>query len=157
MNKRDRLNTRTAFDTGSGQAYLYSLPKLASQGFPQINSLPFSIKVLLESVLRNCDGYIVTEEDVKKLASYNPSQPVESEIPFMPARVILQDFTGVPAVVDLAAMRAAMARMGGDPKKINPIVPVDLVIDHSVQVDYFGSTDAINKNMQVEFERNSER
>ena len=157
MNKQDRLNTRTAFDTGSGQAYLYSLPKLASQGFPQIEKLPFSIKILLESVLRNCDGYIVTEEDVKKLASYNPSEPVEAEIPFMPARVILQDFTGVPAVVDLATMRAAMARMGGDPKKINPIVPVDLVIDHSVQVDYFGRTDALDKNMEVEFERNRER
>lgn len=157
MSKHDLLGTRTAFETGSGQAYLYSLAKLADKGYSQIHSLPFSIKVLLESVLRNCDGYIVTEEDVKKLATYNPSAPVEAEIPFMPARVILQDFTGVPAVVDLATMRAAMARMGGDPKKINPIIPVDLVIDHSVQVDYFGSNKALDKNMEVEFERNSER
>lgn len=157
MSNRDLLNTRTAFDTGSGQAFLYSLPKLADQGYTNIHSLPFSIKVLLESVLRNCDGYIVTEEDVKKLATYNPSEPVEAEIPFMPARVILQDFTGVPAVVDLAAMRAAMFRMGGDPKKINPICPVDLVIDHSVQVDYFGSPEALDQNMHVEFERNRER
>ncbi|PKL76268.1 MAG: aconitate hydratase, partial [Candidatus Melainabacteria bacterium HGW-Melainabacteria-1] len=157
MSKDDRLGTRTAFESGSGKAYFYSLPKLAEQGYDNIHSLPFSIKVLLESVLRNCDGYIVSEDDVKKLAAYDPSAPVAAEIPFMPARVILQDFTGVPAVVDLAAMRAAMARMGGNPQRINPIVPVDLVIDHSVQVDYFGSADALGKNMDVEFERNSER
>lgn len=153
----DRLGTRTAFDTGSGQAYLYSLSKLADQGFPGIHQLPFSIKVLLESVLRNCDDYVVTQADVKKLAEYDPQAPVQSEIPFKPARVILQDFTGVPAVVDLAAMRSAMSRMGGDPQKINPTIPVDLVIDHSVQVDKFGTPEAFEQNIQIEMERNRER
>jgi aconitate hydratase len=120
MSTHDLLGTRTALDTGSGTVYYYSLSKLAEQGFSGIHSLPFSIKVLLESVLRNCDDYVVSREDVKKLATYNAAQPVQEEIPFKPARVILQDFTGVPAVVDLAAMRAAMSRMGGDPKKDQP-------------------------------------
>ena len=105
----------------------------------KIAELPFSIRMLLESVLRNCDGYAVREEDVKNLAGWNAAAPAQVEIPFKPARVLLQDFTGVPAVVDLAAMRAAMQRLGGDPKKINPLIPVDLVIDHSVQVDRFDS------------------
>ncbi len=153
----DHLGTRTAFETGSGQAYLYSLNKLAEKGHDNIKKLPFSIKVLLESVLRNCDGYVVTEDDVKALADYNPQQPVEAEIPFKPARVILQDFTGVPAVVDLAAMRSAMSRMGGNPQKINPVVPVDLVIDHSVQVDHFGTDEALQKNIDIEMDRNRER
>ena len=96
------------------------------------------MRVLLEAVLRNCDGYEVTEDDVRNLAGWNAAEPAEVEIPFKPARVVLQDFTGVPCVVDLAAMRAAMKRLGGDPKKINPLIPVDLVIDHSVQVDCFG-------------------
>lgn len=157
MSTSDLLGTRTALETSTGTVYYYSLAKLADQGYPAIHSLPFSIKVLLESVLRNCDDYMVSREDVKKLATYNASQPVCEEIPFKPARVILQDFTGVPAVVDLAAMRSAMARMGGDPKKINPICPVDLVIDHSVQVDYFGQADAFQKNIQLEMERNRER
>ena len=106
-----------------------------------MSKLPFSIRVLLEAVLRNCDGYLVTEDDVKALAAWNAAAPAKAEIPFKPARVVLQDFTGVPCVVDLAAMRSAMKRLGGDPKKINPLIPVDLVIDHSVQVDYFGSPD----------------
>ncbi len=156
-NSNDRLGTRQAFDTGSGQGYLYSLSKLADQGHPNIHQLPFSIKVLLESVLRNCDGYVVSEDDVKKLANYDPKNPVQEEIPFKPARVILQDFTGVPAVVDLAAMRSAMSRMNGNPDKINPIIPVDLVIDHSVQVDYFGNEAAFGKNIEKEMERNGER
>ncbi|PIQ23408.1 aconitate hydratase AcnA [bacterium (Candidatus Blackallbacteria) CG17_big_fil_post_rev_8_21_14_2_50_48_46] len=157
MSTHDLLGTRTALETGAGISYYYSLSKLADQGYSAIHSLPFSIKVLLESVLRNCDDYVVSREDVKKLATYNAAQPVQEEIPFKPARVILQDFTGVPAVVDLAAMRAAMARMGGDPKKINPICPVDLVIDHSVQVDYFGQSDSFSKNIEKEMERNRER
>lgn len=157
MSTHDLLGTRTALDTGSGTVHYYSLSKLADQGFSAIHSLPFSIKVLLESVLRNCDDYVVSREDVKKLATYNAAQPVQEEIPFKPARVILQDFTGVPAVVDLAAMRAAMSRMGGDPKKINPICPVDLVIDHSVQVDHFGSASAFQQNIEIEMERNRER
>jgi len=157
MSTHDLLGTRTALDTGSGTVYYYSLSKLAEQGFSGIHSLPFSIKVLLESVLRNCDDYVVSREDVKKLATYNAAQPVQEEIPFKPARVILQDFTGVPAVVDLAAMRAAMSRMGGDPKKINPICPVDLVIDHSVQVDHFGTAAAFQQNIDIEMDRNRER
>ncbi|MBT9546294.1 MAG: aconitate hydratase AcnA [Candidatus Sericytochromatia bacterium] len=157
MSTHDLLGTRTALDTGSGTVYYYSLSKLAEQGFSGIHSLPFSIKVLLESVLRNCDDYVVSREDVKKLATYNAAQPVQEEIPFKPARVILQDFTGVPAVVDLAAMRAAMSRMGGDPKKINPICPVDLVIDHSVQVDHFGTAASFQQNIDIEMERNRER
>jgi aconitate hydratase len=157
MSTNDLLGTRTALDTGSGTTYYYSLSKLADQGFSAIHSLPFSIKVLLESVLRNCDDYVVSREDVKKLATYNAAQPVQEEIPFKPARVILQDFTGVPAVVDLAAMRSAMSRMGGDPKKINPICPVDLVIDHSVQVDHFGNAAAFQQNSDIEMERNNER
>lgn len=154
---KDYFGTRTAFEAGSGQAYLYSLNKLAEQGHENIKKLPFSIKILLESVLRNCDGYVVTEDDVKALADYNPQEPVEAEIPFKPARVILQDFTGVPAVVDLAAMRSAMSRMGGDPQKINPVVPVDLVVDHSVQVDHFGTDQALQQNIDIEMNRNRER
>ena len=157
MSKKDYFNTRTEFDTGSGKAYYYSLEKLAEQGYSNIHRLPFTIKVLLEAVLRNCDGYIVSEEDVKNIANYDPYNVKDVEIPFKPARVILQDFTGVPAVVDLAALRSAMHRMGGDPKKINPNVPVNLVIDHSVQVDTFGSDYAYMFNREKEFERNRER
>lgn len=135
--------------------YYYQLARLAQ--FGAIDRLPFSIKVLLEALLRTCDGYVVTPQDVENLARYNAAKPVSVELPFKPGRVILQDFTGVPAVVDLAAMRTAMARLGGDPKKINPIVPVDLVIDHSVQVDAFGSAAALFINAEKEFVRNRER
>lgn len=135
--------------------YYYQLDKLSQ--FGDIHKLPFSIKVLLESLLRNCDEYIISKEDVEKLAKYNAKKPAQDELPFMPGRVILQDFTGVPAVVDLAALRSAMARLGGDPKKINPQVPVDLVIDHSVQVDAFGSAAALFINVEKEFVRNRER
>lgn len=151
------MGTRQVFDTGSGKAYYYSLDALQNKGFSNIHRLPFSIKVLLEAVLRECDGYVVTEEDVSRLASYDPYKPADVEIPFKPARVVLQDFTGVPAVVDLAALRHAMSKMGGDPKKINPTVPVDLVIDHSVQVDMFGQEFAFMHNAKIEFERNLER
>ena len=111
----------------------------------------------MESVLRNCDEYVVTSEDVKNLATWEAAAPAKVEIPYMPTRVVLQDFTGVPAVVDLAAMRSAMQKLGGDPKKINPLIPVDLVIDHSVQVDRFGTADALEFNVKREFERNKER
>ena len=151
------MGTRQVFDTGSGKAYYYSLDALQNKGFSNIHRLPFSIKVLLEAVLRECDDYVVTEEDVSRLASYDPYKPADVEIPFKPARVVLQDFTGVPAVVDLAALRHAMSKMGGDPKKINPTVPVDLVIDHSVQVDMFGQEFAFMHNKNMEFERNLER
>ncbi len=153
---KNLLGARAKFDTGNGQAYIYRLDKLERDGY-SIGRLPFSIKILLENVLREVDGYVVTEDSVKKLATWDPKAPVAEEIPFKPARVILQDFTGVPAVVDLAAMRSAMARMGGDPQKINPVVPVNLVIDHSVQVDYFGQAIALERNAEIEFERNRER
>src|SRR5687767_2974449 len=154
---RDPFNALDTFDTGSGRAALYRLSKLESAGLANVSRLPFSIRILLEALLRNCDGYEVTESDVKALAAWNAAAPAKVEIPFKPARVVLQDFTGVPCVVDLAAMRAAMKRLGGDPKKINPLIPVDLVIDHSVQVDFFGSANALEKNVEIEFERNRER
>ncbi len=142
----------------AGRSYRYaSLPALAAQGMAGVDTLPYSIKVLLEACLRNFDGYIVSEEDVRAIASYDATSVGEVEIPFMPGRVVLQDFTGVPAVVDLAALRSAMQRMGGDPTKVNPLVPCDLVIDHSVQVDAFNSGVALTINSQKEFERNTER
>ncbi len=153
MTQEGFFNARSTFDTGSGQATLYRLSALGES----VKRLPFSIKIMLESVLRNCDGYSVTEEDVKTLANYNAKSPAPVEIPFKLTRVVMQDFTGVPAVVDLAAMRAAAKRLGGDPKKINPLIPVDLVIDHSVQVDYFNAPNALLLNSEVEFERNRER
>jgi aconitate hydratase len=154
---KDLLGARASFDTGNGPAYIYRLDRLEKDGLGPVSRLPFSIKILLEAVLREVDGYTVTKDDVAKLASWNPAAPAPDEIPFKPTRVILQDFTGVPAVVDLAAMRSAMARLGGDPKRINPVVPVNLVIDHSVQVDVFGQTIALQRNAEIEFERNHER
>ena len=153
----DPFDARDIFDTGSGTAGIYRLSRLEDLGLGTISALPYSIRVLLESLLRNCDGYEVGEEDVKNLAAWEAAAPARVEIPFKPARVVLQDFTGVPAVVDLAAMRSAMRRMGGDPKRINPLIPVDLTIDHSVQVDYFASDDALAKNVGLEFHRNDER
>ncbi len=155
--KRNPFSAREVISGAFGELGYYRLQKLEELGIGRISKLPFSIRILLESVLRNCDGYIVTEEDVKNLANWNAARPAEVEIPFMPSRVVLQDFTGVPAVVDLAAMRDGMKSLGGDPNKINPLIPVDLVIDHSVQVDFFGSSDALEKNVAVEFERNMER
>jgi aconitate hydratase len=153
----DPLGTKDHLDTVSGKVGIFSLAKLADGGMGRIKTLPFSIKVLLENVLRHAGGGMVEPDDVKRLAAWNAEKPAEDELPFTPARVVLQDFTGVPAVVDLAAMRSAMLRLGGDPKKINPSVPVDLVIDHSVQVDSFGSADALGLNQQIEFSRNKER
>ena len=153
----DGFGARGTFETGNGEAVIYRLSALADSGIGQVESLPFSIKILLENALRNQDGRHFTADDVLNLASWNARQHKPAEIPFSPARVILQDFTGVPSLVDLAALRSAMARMGGDPQKINPTVPVDLVIDHSVQVDYFGQPDAIARNAQMEFVRNRER
>ncbi len=149
----DAFGARGTFDTGNGKAVIYRLSALSAKGIGKIDRLPFSIKILLENALRNVDGRIITEQDVLNLANWEQGV----DVPFKPARVILQDFTGVPCVVDLAALRDAMLRMGGDPKKINPIVPVDLVIDHSVQVDYFASSDALALNSSLEFERNVER
>ena len=154
---RDPFSARATFETGSGPATLYRLRALDDAGVTNTSRLPYSIRTVLEALLRTCDGYEVTEADVRSLATWNAAKPAETEIPFKPARVVLQDFTGVPCVVDLAAMRAAMKRLGGDPKKINPLVPVDLVIDHSVQVDFFGAADSLEKNVEIEFERNAER
>lgn len=154
---KNSFGTCSEIETGSGKGTIFRLANLIDAGFPNIGTLPFSIRVLLESQLRNEDGLEISAQDIEKLASYNPSSPEESELPFKPTRVLLQDFTGVPALVDLAALRSAMARIGGDPERINPLIPVDLVIDHSIQVDWAGSTDALKKNSELEFERNRER
>ena len=135
---------------------MYRLDSLDIPGYA-LDQLPYSIRVMLEAVLRGCDGFTVTPSNVEQLAQYNPKAPLRAEVPFSPARVLLQDFTGVPAVVDLAAMRSAMARAGGDPSTINPRVPVHLIIDHSVQVDYYGIPEALQLNSDHEFRRNRER
>ncbi len=151
----DSFGAAAELKTKHNNYKIYRLDKLTEHG--AIDKLPYSIKILLENVLRNVDGHIVKDDDVVKLAGYDPKNVGQIELPFKPARVLLQDFTGVPAVVDLAALRAAMKRMGGDPKKINPMVPVDLVIDHSVQVDAYATKNALKINMEMEFERNRER
>ena len=153
----DPFGARDSFQAPQGSLGLYRLDRLEKAGVASVSKLPFSIRILLEAVLRNCDGFQVTQDDVVNLAKWNAAKPAELEVPFKPARVVLQDFTGVPAIVDLAAMRDGMKSLGGDPQKINPLIPVDLVIDHSVQVDYFGTADALSKNVHVEFERNRER
>jgi len=156
--KTDAFGARSSLDTGFGRATIYRLGALEKAGVaPGLARLPFSIKVLLEAVLRSVDGELVTADDVRNLGGWNAGAPKDVELPFMPARVILQDFTGVPAVVDLASMRAAVKRLGADPRRINPLVPVDLVVDHSVQVDVFGSPDALRRNAEIEFGRNRER
>jgi len=149
--------TRTPLSAAGSDIEFYNMSKIKELGYPDPQRLPFSIKVLLESAVRNCDNYSVTEDDVRRIASWSPRQAKNTEIAFKPGRVILQDFTGVPCVVDLAVMRDAMKELGGDYKKINPQVPCDLVIDHSVQVDAFGSAEAMNINVAKEFERNFER
>ena len=157
MSPYDPFHARDTFDTGSGRAGIYRLSRLEDAGLTSVARLPYSIRILLEAVLRNCDGYAVTQRDVTNLAAWNATSAAGIEVPFKPARVILQDFTGVPCVVDLAAMRSAMRRLGGDPKKINPLVPVNLVIDHSIQVDFFGQHDSMDRNVAIEFDRNRER
>jgi aconitate hydratase len=151
------FGSESTLSTQAGNLRIYRLNRLSELGIGHLDTLPFSIKVLLESALRNMDNFAVTEADVTGLANWNAEKVNAVELPFKPARVILQDFTGVPAVVDLAAMRAAMSRAGGDPQKINPLVPVDLVIDHSVQVDEFGTSLSLFHNVEKEFERNRER
>jgi aconitate hydratase len=151
------FGTLTTLPGTDGTVKYYRLDALAEQGVADVGRLPRSIRVLLEAALRAENGREVTREDVLKIATYDPKNPPRTEIPFLPARVLLQDFTGVPCVVDLAAMRDAMKRLGGDPRRINPRIPVDLVIDHSVQVDYYGTADAVRKNSDLEFQRNGER
>ena len=154
---KNPFGAKSTFDTGHGSATLYRLDKIDREGVGSVDRLPYSIRILLESVLRNFDGFEVEEKDVMALANWQATSETRAEIPFKPARVILQDFTGVPAVVDLAALRSAMKRAGGDPSRINPQIPVDLVIDHSVQIDQYGSGGALAFNSKREFERNQER
>src|SRR5580693_2966509 len=151
-------DTLRIFDAGKGKTgFYYSLPALQEKGLGKISRLPVSIRIVLESVLRNCDGKKVGEKDVEALAAWNAKAPAQEEIPFVVARIVLQDFTGVPLLVDLAAMRTAVAKLKKDPKIVEPLVPVDLVVDHSVQVDFFGSADALRLNLDIEFKRNRER
>ena len=150
-------NTLKGFKTASGkEGKFYSLPALAQQ-FPQIQRLPVSIRIVLESVLRNCDGRKVTPEHVEQLARWAPNAERKDEIPFVVSRVVLQDFTGVPLLADLAAMRSVAAKLGKNPKKIEPLVPVDLVVDHSIMVDHYGKKNSLDLNMKLEFQRNRER
>lgn len=157
MPSKDHFSLAKNLKSGGKTYRYYHLNALEEQGAGDISSLPFSIKVLLEAAVRQYDGRAITEEHVKQLANWSGGIDRNKEIPFIPARIVLQDFTGVPVVVDLAAMRDTVKKAGGDPKKINPLVPVDLVIDHSVMVDAFGTADALEYNMNVEFERNEER
>jgi aconitate hydratase len=154
---KNLLGAQSKLKTAAGDVSIFRLNRLTELGIGHLDKLPFSIKVLLESCLRNLDNFEVNEKDVRNLAAWNASAASDDELPFKPARVILQDFTGVPAVVDLAAMRSAMKRAGGNPNKINPLIPVDLVIDHSVQVDDFGNQFALVNNAKIEFARNRER
>src|SRR3989338_2818245 len=153
----DSFDTKSTLKVGDQSYKIYRLDRLEKAGFKNVSRLPVALKVLLENLLRHEDNRLVTKADIEALASWNPKAKKEKEIAFMPARVLTQDLTGVPSIVDLAAMREAMRRMGGDPKRINPLQPVDLVIDHSVQVDHFGSAEAFRQNSQIEYERNVER
>lgn len=157
MAAADPFHSICQIRTSSGEYNIASLPALEKAGLAKLSELPFSIRVLLEACLRKVDEFVVTSEHVRQVAGWNAAAPAQIEIPFFPGRVVLQDFTGVPAVVDLAALRSAMQRMSKDPRKINPLVQCDLVIDHSVQVDYFGTEQSLQQNIDLEFERNLER
>jgi aconitate hydratase len=157
-NAHNLFNTLQKFDLGNAkEGAFYSLPQLEKAGVGTVSKLPVSIRLVLESVLRNCDGKRVSEQNVRTLANWKPNAPRTEEIPFVVARIVLQDFTGVPLLVDLAAMRSAVQRLGKNAKLIEPLVPVDLVVDHSVQVDFFGTADALQRNLEMEFQRNRER
>ncbi|HTV37548.1 MAG TPA: aconitase family protein, partial [Xanthobacteraceae bacterium] len=157
MDSLDSFKCLRPLKVGSKTYAYYSLPVAEKNGLKGISRLPFSLKVLLENLLRNEDGRSVSKEDIQGVAQWLKSKTSDRELPFRPARVLMQDFTGVPAVVDLAAMRDAMEHLGGDPKKINPLVPVDLVIDHSVAVNFFGHRDSFKKNVEEEYKQNQER
>src|SRR6187399_3731154 len=157
MTSLDSFKCCRTLKVGSKTYAYYSLPVAEKNGLKGISRLPFSLKVLLENMLRNEDGRTVAKEDIQAFAAWLKNKTSDREVPFRPARVLMQDFTGVPAVVDLAAMRDAMKHLGGDPKKINPLVPVDLIIDHSVIVDEFGTPQAFAKNVEIEYQRNGER
>ncbi|NTV45880.1 MAG: aconitate hydratase, partial [Chlorobiales bacterium] len=152
---QDPYGIRKELKSAKGKLSYYSLPALQEQGY-SISKLPFSIRILLENAVRNFDDFSITLEHINALLNWTPVQ-TDKDIPYKPARVLMQDFTGVPAVVDIASLRAEVARKGKDPDKINPLIPVDLVIDHSVQVDYFGTDYAYQRNVEVEYERNRER
>ncbi len=151
------FKAKDTLQTSFGRYTYYRLAALEEAGHTKLSELPFSVRVLLEAVLRQQNGVEITAQDVINLAGWQPKVAERTAMPFKPGRVVMQDFTGVPAVVDLAAMRSAMARLGGDPAEINPVIPVDLVIDHSVQVDFFASADALQRNAEIEFLRNRER
>src|SRR6266853_503092 len=157
MSTVNSFETRRALPVAGRTVHIQSLPALASAGFPEIGRLPYSIKILLENLLRHEDGRFVKAADIEALAKWDLRSSAQREISFMPARVLLQDFTGVPCVVDLAAMRDAIVKLGGDPNRVNPLQPVELVIDHSVQVDYFAQANAFQLNAELEFVRNQER
>ena len=157
MSSKNSFSTLAQFEAGGEQVHLHSLPALQRAGFPRVARLPYSLKILLENLLRCEDGRFVKSGDIEALARWNPQARAQKEIAFTPARVLLQDFTGVPAVVDLAAMRDGVVRLGGDPGRVNPVQPVELVIDHSVQVDHFGTPKALQLNAELEFARNRER
>ena len=156
---KENISTKVkeTLNTERGSVKIYNLKKLKDLGLGDVNHLPYSLRILLENVVRNYDGRIVTEEDIKALVEWIPNSKVVREIPYIPSRVLMQDFTGVPAVVDFAALRSAMERAGGDPSKINPVIPADLVIDHSIQVDFYGTENALKLNEEKEMERNKER
>src|SRR6478752_4161140 len=156
MASLDSFKCLRPLKVGSKTYAFYSMPEAEKNGLPGISSLPFSLKVLLENLLRNEDGRTVSADDIRAIAEWLTTRKSDREIAFRPARVLMQDFTGVPAVVDLAAMRDAMKALGGDPEKINPLVPVDLVIDHSVVVDFFGNNSALKQNVDREYEQNQE-
>src|SRR5919106_257977 len=149
-------NTRTTLKVGATQYEIHSLKRLESR-LNTINRLPYSLKILLENLLRCEDGVNVTQDDIAALANWDPKAEPDTEIAFTPARVLMQDFTGVPCVVDLAAMREAMVDLGGDPARVNPLAPAELVIDHSIVADVFGVPDAFLRNAELEFTRNRER
>jgi aconitate hydratase len=152
------FNSRTSFKLSSGKsAEMYSLQALEAAGLGKISRLPVCIRIVLEAVLRNYDEKKVSEAHIRQLAGWQPNAPRSDEIPFVVARIVLQDFTGVPLLADLAAMRDAAAKMGKDPKIIEPLVPVNLVVDHSVQIDSYNNPNALKMNMELEFERNNER
>ncbi|MEY4688520.1 MAG: aconitate hydratase, partial [Verrucomicrobiota bacterium] len=156
MSLQNPFNTLRTFEANGASHQFYSLPALEAAGYP-VSRLPVSIRLVLESLLRNCDGKRVSEGAIRDLAGWQAKAPRTEEIPFVVARIVLQDFTGVPLLVDLAAMRSAVARMGKNPKIIEPLVPVDLVVDHSVQVDFAGASDSMQRNLELEFSRNRER
>ncbi|RAF66610.1 aconitate hydratase, partial [Burkholderia multivorans] len=152
MSNVDTFESKSTLTVGDTDYEIYRLDAV-----PGAEKLPFSLKVLLENLLRTEDGANITEEHIKALANWDPSADPSTEIQFTPARVVMQDFTGVPCIVDLATMREKVAELGGDPDKVNPLAPAELVIDHSVQIDAFGTADAIERNMDIEYERNGER